>query len=834
MAEGCPAHAALESFAAGRLAEKDRAEVEAHLSHCLACAEALEKMTREQLAVLVGGAGSAKAPEPASTVLDTVMRRAAGSGGSPPRFDPERVLGILDAPATEGALGTFAGYDILEIAGRGGMGVVLKARDRTLDRIVAIKIIFPAGSSDEAFSSRFLEEARAGAAIHHDHVVTVHHAGMARGLAYLVMPFHVEGTLEGHLARVPKVAPMDVARVGLQLARALAAMHARKILHRDIKPSNVLLEHGLKRVRLADFGLAQARDVTTEQFASGGSRREEAQILTEGSGEGRRKSAVANTKQRTVAGTPHYMSPEQARGEAIDARSDLFGLGAVLFQMATGQTLYAGESSREVLRAATRCELKPVREAAPEVPVALALIVDRLLARRAEDRISSAEETAGELERFINSEHRVRLWTMRAAAGALAACLALCAAILALDWSGRTAIINSLLCRQTGDTYYLRGRFGTYARLPEAVATARPHDVIEARFSAEQVIDSFRTGGKPLTIRAATGFTPILVATNNAQPMILADGPLTLEGLTLWRRAPRAQFAVLISVEKAPLHLLNCRVIRSVYQGQDVLVWGKLRVFALNEPQLRQPYRTLLGFQQGSAGYLRNCLVAGTRSAAIGLRATTNEPTRVEVENNLLVMDTTFFMKPEAETRVDLRFAHSVLVTGALLDLDEIGPVTGISATWEDCFVDHTQGALVRVNQAHDGALLRALDWRETNVIYAGRGAYVSNRGRARLDSEADWNAFMRLPPNSHRLVERQAIAETIVRSSLTLASADLDAETLREMNAGRTRFNPALVGEGRPYEEFRRSPEYHEWQKQVRATVQHWEEERRKPDSQL
>jgi hypothetical protein len=116
-------------------------------------------------------------------------------------------------------------------------------------------------------------------------------------------------------------------------------------------------------------------------------------------------------------------------------------------------------------------------------------------------------------------------------------------------------------------------------------------------------------------------------------------------------------------------------------------------------------------------------------------------------------------------------------------------------------------------------------------VIYAGRGAYVSNRGRARLDSEADWNEFMRLSPNSHRIVERQAIAETITRLSLALSSADLAPETLREMNAGGTRFNPAFVGEGGPYEEFRRSPGYREWQERVRASVRDWEH-RRAPEA--
>jgi hypothetical protein len=569
-------------------------------------------------------------------------------------------------------------------------------------------------------------------------------------------------------------------------------------------------------VRLADFGLAQTRDVTTEQFALGSSRHDDRPG----------PPAAANPGKRTVAGTPHYMSPEQARGEVIDARSDLFGLGAVLFQMATGRTLYAGESSKEVLDAATRCELTPVRQAAPAVPAKLAAIIDRLLASRAEDRPASAMEAAEALEEFINRENRPRLWLKRAAAVALAACLMLIAGMVALDWTGRTAFINTLLCAQSGDSYYIRGRFGTYTGLADALAAARPNQIIEARFSGEQQMDPFQIGGKPLTIRAAEGFRPVFVATNNAQPMILADAPLILEGLTLWRRTPRASFAVLISVEDAPLHLLNCRLIRSRFQGQDVVVYGRLRQLPPGDPPL---YRALLGLQHGSVGHLRNCLVIGSQAAAIHIRASTNQPTRVQVENSLFAIDRTISMRPEPETRIDLQFARSILLTSGLLDLDETGPVRGISIGLSDCLVDRTQGALVRVNQAHDGDLLRALVWKETNVVYAGHGAFVVNRRRRALDSEALWNEFIDATTNSHRMVARQVLPETLVRSSLRLGAADLDMETLREAGFNEASFHPASIGEGEPYENFRRTSDYHLWRKQVSAVVRQWEEDRRR-----
>ena len=828
MAEGCFARAALEAFVGGRLAERERAEVEAHLAQCLTCAEMLERLTRTQLDSLLGSGGSSAAlPTPADLVLQTVMRRAAESGAGTACPDPKRVLELLDPSAATDALGTFAGYDVLGIAGRGGMGVVLRARDGTLDRIVALKVIFPTRGDDASFTARFLDEARAVAAIHHDHIVTVHQAGMAKGLAYLVMPFHAEGTLEGQLAKTPKFAPADVARVGLQLALALAATHAQNILHRDLKPSNVLLEQGLKRVRLADFGLAQTHAMA-EKISSSSSQGNEAQILRDNpiptEDQSLLESAATGDRMRaarTVAGTPHYMSPEQARGETIDTRSDLFGLGAVLFQMATGQTLYAGESSKEVLRAATQGEIKPVREAAPEVPAALAGIIDRLLARRPEDRFASAEEVVENLEALIHQEHGRRFWLKRAAAAALAACLILSGTVFVLDWSGRTAIVNSLLCQRVRDSYYVRGRFGTYAGLSDALAAARPNEIVEVRFSGERQMDPFQVGGKPLTIRAAEGFRPIFVATNNAQPMILADAPLALEGLTLWRRGSRANFATLISVEDAPLHLLHCRLIRSRFQGQDVLVYGRLRRLPPGDPPL---YRALLGFQHGSAGYLRNCLVVGSQASAIQIRASTNQPTRVQTENTLFAIDNVISIRPETETSIALRFSQNVLLTGGLLDLDEAGPVQGISLALEDCLVDRTQGALIRVNQAHDGDLLRALDWRETNVVYAGQGAFVLNRRRRALDTEEDWNERLKLGAGSHLLMNRQVFPETLVRSSLRLSATDLNIDALARNNGGRFNFAPQFVGEGEAYENFRRSVDYRAWRKQVRDAATNWE----------
>jgi hypothetical protein len=802
MADACPEHSVLESYARGQLLDEARAQVESHLNDCLACAEAIEKLTRAELDLLVGQEQCDEPrtiPAHPSPILDRVMRAAAETqwtAATPIESTWDDVRRILDQPVEQGDLGSFAGYDILEIAGRGGMGVVFKAWDRTLQRIVALKVILPKRSSDLAVAARWLDEARTVAALQHDHIVAVHHAGMAKGLPFLLMPFHAEGTLERFLNARKKLPARDVVQVGLQLARALAATHARGILHRDIKPSNVLLEHGLERVRLADFGLArQTRD-----------------------------DGAAASPRPAVAGTPHYMSPEQARGEEIDPRSDLFSLGALLYHLASGQTIYPATRSSEALRLATRGEPARLRTTKTKVPARLAALIERLLSSRPADRFASATEVATELEGLSQGRTRFRRRVLPWVLGAAAACLAAAAAIAILDWTGRTAIINTLLCQRNGHAYYIRGRFGTHPMLASAVAAARPHDVIEVRFSGEQLTTPIRTGGRPLTIRAAVGFSPILVAKNSAQPLMLADAPLTLEGLTLCRRGPRPNTAPVILVESVPLHLLNCRILRVQMQLPILLTQGRFRT---SPPTGLSSTRPLLAFQPGSIGTLRNCVIAGSQAAAVGVRGSTNQPTHIEAEHNLFVVERAFTMKPELLTKVTLKSLRSVFVTGGLLELDESGPPRGVTLHWESCFLERTSAGFLRINQPHEGALIRSLDWRETNVVYGGPGGVlaVSRDGR-QLASETRWSERLELGSQSHRFTERQAFPTTCVRATLAVSAADLDEEILREEMGQSFQFESALIGDGDPYSRFRKTEEYRQWQSKTRSSVRQWEEQ--------
>jgi serine/threonine protein kinase len=250
------------------------------------------------------------------------------------------------------------------------MGVVFQAEDPHLRRLVALKVMRPSLAASPEFHRRFLREARLAAAIEHEHIVTVYQVGEDRGVPFLAMQLLRGETLESLLARAGGRLPLpEVLRVGREVAEGLAAAHAGGLVHRDIKPSNVWLEGGRRRVRIVDFGLARGAEPDA-QFTQAG----------------------------TVIGTPAYMAPEQASGAAVDARCDLFSLGAVLYQAATGQSPFGGRDTLAVLSAlATRTPAPPHR-VVPSLPRLFSGLVMRLLAKDPADRPQSAREVVKAIE----------------------------------------------------------------------------------------------------------------------------------------------------------------------------------------------------------------------------------------------------------------------------------------------------------------------------------------------------------------------------------------------------------------------------------------------------
>jgi serine/threonine-protein kinase len=358
----------LQELLEERLSQAEQDSTLAHLGECLHCQEALETLAAEpswweEASRLLPQGGDFSCSE-----TPVVAIGEAGDDFLLGDFACD-YLAACDNPAALGKLGQ---YEILEVIGRGGMGIVLKGYDGELNRYVAVKALAPHLASSAAARSRFAREAKAAAAVVHPHVVAIHAVSGTGRLPHLVMPLITGQSLQQRLDRCGPLELKEVLRIGMQAAQGLAAAHAQGLVHRDVKPANILLESAdVDRVMLTDFGLARAAD------------------------------DASLTRSGIIPGTPQYMSPEQARGEAADPRSDLFSLGSVLYAMCAGHAPFRAETPLAVLRRICDETPRPIREINPDVPAWLARIIERLHAKVADDRYQSAAELARVLEQCL-------------------------------------------------------------------------------------------------------------------------------------------------------------------------------------------------------------------------------------------------------------------------------------------------------------------------------------------------------------------------------------------------------------------------------------------------
>jgi serine/threonine protein kinase len=264
-------------------------------------------------------------------------------------------------------------YEIQRELGRGGMGIVLLARDERLDRLVALKVLPPQLAEHAETKERFLREARMAAQLSHPNIVPVYRADEINGFAFFAMGF-VEGETLGERIRDRGALPAaDVVRVLRETAWALAYAHARGIVHRDIKPDNILLERGSGRSVVTDFGIARS------------------------------DFNPALTQDGYVLGTVHFMSPEQASGESLDGRSDLYALGCIGFLALSGRLPFEGAAPQAILVAHATKEPPSLRSVAPSVPPALAAVIDQCLRKRADDRFANGEQLADALGKALEA-----------------------------------------------------------------------------------------------------------------------------------------------------------------------------------------------------------------------------------------------------------------------------------------------------------------------------------------------------------------------------------------------------------------------------------------------
>ncbi len=294
-------------------------------------------------------------PEPGVAVSQT----AGGVNGA----SDDEALTFLAPPTRPDSLGRIGHYEVLQVLGRGGFGIVFRAFDELLQRVVALKVMAPQLAATSPARKRFLREARSSAQVRHENVVQVYEVA-EQPLPYLAMEFIPGETLQQRLDRLGPVEPAEVVRVGRQIAEGLAAAHVNDLIHRDIKPGNILLEAGQLRAKITDFGLARAAD--------------DASISASG----------------IIAGTPMYMAPEQAKGEKIDHRADLFSLGSVLYQMASGRPPFRANGTLAVLKRVADDTPRDIREIIPETPQWLCDIIAKLHAKDPDERYQSAREVA--------------------------------------------------------------------------------------------------------------------------------------------------------------------------------------------------------------------------------------------------------------------------------------------------------------------------------------------------------------------------------------------------------------------------------------------------------
>lgn len=367
-------------------------ELAAHLETCADCQQTLETLVARPGGWEDAARGLEKGvrAEPAVRGLLEQLKREE-------YLPAEDDLSFLHPADQPGLLGMLGPYEVEAEIGRGAMGVVLKARDPALNRIVALKVLAPHLAASATARRRFVREGRAAAVVCHENVVTVHCVTEAAGLPYLVMHYLAGESLQERLDHTGPLQVEEIVTIGAQVAAGLAAAHAHQLIHRDIKPANILLEErGVKSVpgeipdrlpclpprsplltprsciaKITDFGLARMAD------------------------------DVQMTQHGAVLGTPEYMAPEQARGERTDHRADLFSLGSVLYAMCTGQPPFRAASALAMLRQVSDAAPAPVRSLNPIIPAWLEALIVKLMQKDPDRRMQHAAEVAALLEGFL-------------------------------------------------------------------------------------------------------------------------------------------------------------------------------------------------------------------------------------------------------------------------------------------------------------------------------------------------------------------------------------------------------------------------------------------------
>ncbi len=547
----CPTDSTLRSFLTNQLPDGEAGRLESHIERCADCCARIETLqdVAGLSAILTKAVATAGVQSQSllvamdrlqadmASLLDTPS--SLGSGGT-----LTMALPVLPPSEQAGFIGRIGAIDIRRVVARGGMGVVYEGIDPALNRRVAVKVLSPHLLGDDEAKERFVREAQAVAALTADHVVQIHAIDRTDGVPYLVLQYIDGPSLAEVLNERGKLPADELARVGVQIAKGLESAHAIGLVHRDIKPANVLIERATGHVRLTDFGLAKLVGGQTI------------------------------TNVGTLAGTPAFMSPEQASGDEVDARSDLFSLGVLLYTAAVGRLPFSGDSPFVVLDKIRTAAPKRLTDLDPTIPAWFSTLVHQLLEKDPANRVQSAGEVIAAFEQQAYAATvRKRRWPVWAFAAAAVAAAGLFWWGVTQPGANKGAENPPARTESKPNELRIVGRDDRWPTMAGAMAAAADGDVIEVVGDGPHLSGKIVVVGKRLTLKAAAGSNPVIqpeeTAPTSSSEWLTTNRDLTLEGLTIdWAGSVRGdadnaadEAAITVTVtDSASLTMRNCRV----------------------------------------------------------------------------------------------------------------------------------------------------------------------------------------------------------------------------------------------------------------------------------
>lgn len=372
--KACPPVNRWKDFVVGQLPVTDIEELGAHLHSCSSCEDEVKSIPLDDALLETLRSNPTDVEMSEEVIIEQLINRLKEvSAASMSTYhsddsvcDEEEVPDAhehLSPPEEADEIGRLGNYRVLRLLGKGGMGAVFQAEELPLHRMVALKVMHANLQKKSKAQQRFLREAQITASLNHDHIVAVFQAGEHEGVPFLAMPLLEGESLDAYLKREGKLSVEESIRITREVAEGLAAAHARGLIHRDIKPGNLWLEGDKRRIKILDFGLARMGE-------------ESGQI----------------TQSGAIIGTPAYMAPEQANGEKVDARSDLFSLGCVLYCMLTGQGPFDGPTPMSSISQVLIQEPQAPHLLRSEIPQALSHLIMQLLSKVPNERPDTGEE----------------------------------------------------------------------------------------------------------------------------------------------------------------------------------------------------------------------------------------------------------------------------------------------------------------------------------------------------------------------------------------------------------------------------------------------------------